>query len=226
MTNENQANPSRNRRPLKARLLARVVAQFHRPTGIGGRLAGVQMASRSSNRHRNVWVVSLLDLEPTSRVLEIGFGPGIAIREAARRATRGTVDGVDHSAVMLRQAGRRNADAIRAGRVRLHLGSADALPPLEGPFDRIYAVNSFGFWRKQDQCLETLRGLLGPGGQLAIASQPRCPGATAETTARAGEEIAAHLSSAGFSSIRLETMDLDPPVVCVIGQPDASESKA
>src|SRR5689334_9035794 len=102
---------------IKRRILGRVVSQFRRPTGAGGHLAGWTMAKRASNRNRNIWVVSLLDVAATDRVLEIGFGPGIAIREAAARATDGTVCGIDHSAVMVRQARRRNADAVRAGRV-------------------------------------------------------------------------------------------------------------
>jgi SAM-dependent methyltransferase len=211
------------RRSLRNRVLGKVVRQFHRPKGIGGRLVGWEMASRPSNRRRNVWVVSLLDLAPTSRVLEVGFGPGIAIREAARRVPNGTVTGVDHSDVMVHQATRRNAAAVRAGRVRLHLGAADDLPPLDGPFDRIYCVNSIGFWRDQDRCLTTLRGLLKPGGRLAIASQPRCPGATAATTNKAGEEIAGRLRAAGFTAIRTETLALSPPAVCVIGEnPDGT----
>jgi ubiquinone/menaquinone biosynthesis C-methylase UbiE len=59
-------------------------------------------------------VVSLLALPPAGRILEIGCGPGVAIA-ALIRAGAGHVDGVDHSAVMLRQAARRNAAAIWAG---------------------------------------------------------------------------------------------------------------
>jgi ubiquinone/menaquinone biosynthesis C-methylase UbiE len=99
-------------------------------------MAGWLMAYRSSNRQRNVWVVSLLDVQRDDRVLEIGFGPGIAIRELARLAADGRVCGIDHSEVMLRQASRRNADAIRRGAVDLRLGSVDALPDFDAPFDR------------------------------------------------------------------------------------------
>src|SRR2546430_13477270 len=102
-----------------------VVSRVTRPRGGGGRVVGWEMALRSSNRQRNVWAGGLLGVEPTDRVLEIGFGPGIAIRELSRRATHGLVCGVDHSAVMVRQAIRRNADAVRAGRVDLRLGSAE-----------------------------------------------------------------------------------------------------
>jgi SAM-dependent methyltransferase len=53
------------------------------------------------------------------RVIELGCGPGVAIAALANCATRGLVVGVDHSEVMIRQARRRNADAIRQRRVRL-----------------------------------------------------------------------------------------------------------
>src|SRR5918996_4943351 len=103
-------------------------SQFMRPRGFAGRLAGWEMALRPSNRKRNVWAVSLLDVQPTDRVLEIGFGPGIAVRELSRRASQGLVVGIDHSEVMLRQAARRNAAAVGRGSVELRLGSADDLP--------------------------------------------------------------------------------------------------
>jgi protein-L-isoaspartate O-methyltransferase len=57
-------------------------------------MAGWVMAHRRSNRLRDRWAVSLLDVHPTDRVLEIGFGPGVAIAELARRATGGKVYGI------------------------------------------------------------------------------------------------------------------------------------
>ena len=113
---------------LTTRIVRRVRAQFARPTGLSGRVAGWIMASRASNRRRNVWTVSLLDVQRNDRVLEIGFGPGIAVREVSRLAVEGYVCGLDHSDEMLRQATRRNAAAIRMGRIDLRLGSVDCLP--------------------------------------------------------------------------------------------------
>jgi hypothetical protein len=71
------------------RVIRWLAGQFHRPHGVGGHLAGWVMAHRCSNRRRNRWVVSLLDVQPAGRVLEIGFGPGIAIAELSWLATRG-----------------------------------------------------------------------------------------------------------------------------------------
>jgi tRNA G46 methylase TrmB len=116
------------------------------------------MANRGSNRQRNLWVVSVLDPRPTDRMLEIGFGPGIAIAAVARRVTHGRVYGADHSDPMVRKASRR----------------------------------------------------------LALASQPRMPGANAGTTARAASELADRLLQAGFGQPRTEILDLDPPVACVL----------
>ena len=203
---------------LKQKTMKAMVGQFHRPHGLGGRAAGWVMAHRGSNRKRNVWAAGLLDVQREDRVLEIGFGPGIAIEEMARRATRGVVVGLDHSEVMVRQATRRNSAAVRAGRVELRLGSAEDLPAFDEPFDRILAVNSLMFWDDPVARLKELRGLLRPGGHIAIVFQPRGPGSTDETAARAGEDIAAHFATAGFTDVRVETLALKPTaVVCVLG---------
>jgi SAM-dependent methyltransferase len=67
----------------------------------------------------------------------------------------GHVYSIDHSEAMLRQAARRNAAAIRAGRVTLTRGSVDELPPARhGPFDAILAVNSSGFWTAPTERLD------------------------------------------------------------------------
>jgi SAM-dependent methyltransferase len=197
-----------------------VIGQAHHPRGAAGRVTAWEMAHRPSNRQRSRWVVSLLDIRPADRVLELGFGPGVAIAALAR-AGAAHVYGVDHSGVMLRQASKRNAAAIRAGRVTLIKASADQLPPgLDGPFDAILAVNSLGFWPAPGQRLAELRRRLAPGGRLAIASQPRCPGATADTSARAAREIEALLTEAGFTHLSTKILALSPPVACVLCRPE------
>jgi SAM-dependent methyltransferase len=207
--------------PFRKRLLLRVVGQFGRPHGAGGCLAGWVMAHRRSNRARNLWVVSLLDVLPEDRVLEIGFGPGIAIEEMSRRANRGKVYGVDHSTVMLRRARRLNRASIRSGRVELQLASAGDLPDFGEPLDAILAVNTMGFWPDPAACLVELHRRLRPCGRIAVASQPRRPGATTETTRQAAKEIDAALTAAGFTSSRVETLPLEPPVACVIAKKPA-----
>jgi SAM-dependent methyltransferase len=193
-----------------------VIGQAHHPRGAAGCVTAWEMAHRPSNRQRSGWVVSLLGVQPADQVLEIGFGPGLAVA-ALVRAGAGHVYGIDHSGVMLRQASRRNAAAIRAGRVTLIRASVDQLPPaFGGPFDAILAVNSLGFWPAPAQRLAELRRRLAPGGRIAIASQPRCPGATADTSRSAAREIEDLLRGAGFTHLSTQTLGLSPPVACVL----------
>ena len=201
---------------MQQRVITYLVGQAHHPRGVVGWANGWMFALRRSNRQRNIWAVSLLDVQPTDRVLEIGFGPGIAIAEFAGRATRGHVFGVDHSQAMVRHATRRNAAAVRAGRVHLVHASVERLPSFDVPLDAILAVNSLGFWPDPVDRLRELRGLLRPGGRIALVSQPRCPGATRDTTARAADDLRDKLTRAGFTHPRVETLDLDPPVACVL----------
>lgn len=203
---------------VKRAVMAAIVGQFGHPRGLAGRVAGWVMAHRPSNRQRNRWVASLLDVQPTDRILEIGFGPGLAIAELSRHVgPSGHVYGIDRSEAMLRQATSRNTAAIRAGRVTLTRASVEELQAvLDGPFDAILAVNSLGFWTAPTEQLEELRRRLAPGGRIAIASQPRCPGATRTTSLNAAREIEHLLQGAGFTQMRTETLDLDPPVVCVL----------
>src|SRR5262249_45950485 len=148
---------------------------------------------------------------------EIGFGPGLAIADLSRRiGGSGHIYGADHSDVMLRQAARRNAAAIRAGRVTLVRGSVDHLPSgFDGPFDAILAVNSLGFWPTPTERREESRRRPTPGGRTAIAPQPRCPGPPGPPL-NAAREIEALLRGAGFTNMRPEPLNLNPPVVCVL----------
>jgi SAM-dependent methyltransferase len=206
---------------LRQRAIDAVHAQFGRPGGLWGHAAGLVMAHRPSNRRRNLWAISLLDVRKSDRVLEIGFGPGFAIRELSRIAAEGYVCGIDHSELMLRAARRRNAHGLRRGVVDLRLGCVDELPEFDVPFDKVLAVNTMLFWKEPVARLAEIRRLLRPGGLIAVAHQPRGPGATDETSAAKGQEIAAALDRAGFSSVRLETMRLKPAVVCAIGVSEA-----
>ena len=164
-----------------------------------------------------MWVFSLLDLKPTDRVLEIGFGAGTDVARASQAAA--FVAGIDHSEVMVKMASGRNVQAIKQGRVELQLGSAAKLPYPESHFDRVLAIDSAQFWKDSVKTLTEVGRVLKPGGWVVLAVQPRGKNATEETTRQAGIGLSKSLASAGFEDIHMEMHQMPPvPTVCVLGR--------
>jgi SAM-dependent methyltransferase len=213
-----QPDSDESRGVLTRRLKRFLRAQFGRPAGLLGHLVGRIMVRTPSNMERIRWTLSLMNVRPRDRVLEIGFGPGMAIELLSQMVREGSIAGLDHSEVMVRQAGRRNARAIRAGRVELRLGSASSLPRFSQPFDKIFTINSIHFWHDPVECLRSLRMALKPGGLIAVTIQPRSRAATDATATAIGEEVVANLTRAGFTRCRLEIRETKPvATACAIG---------
>lgn len=139
---------------------------FGRPKGFLGRLGGFIMAN--VNRDTAAQIVKLLDVQPSDKVLEVGFGPGVGIQLLLERITGGWVAGVDQSQEMVRQASTRNANALRSGRVDLRYGSAERLPFADETFDKVLAINSMQVWADADTGLREIRRVLKPGGNVAL----------------------------------------------------------
>lgn len=143
---------------------------FGRPKGALGRLGGRIMARL--NRDVAVWVIGLLDLRPSDKVLEVGFGPGVAIELLAGLLPSGKVSGIDASPEMVEQASARNMAAIRSGRVELRLGLAEKLPFADGSFDKTLAINSMQVWPDISAALREIARVTKPGGKVALGFTP------------------------------------------------------
>jgi SAM-dependent methyltransferase len=201
---------------ITAQITTQMVSQFGEPRGAAGHLVGWIMGHRRSNVERSRWAVGLLGLGPGDRLLEVGCGPGVAIAAAVGRDAH--VVGVDRSNVVIGQARHRNRRAVRHGQVELHVAPVEQLPDLGAPFDAALAVNTVGFWSDPVTRLAAIGDRLRPGGIIAVVSQPRSPGATAEDTRAHGDHFVDLLGQAGYQDMRSETLGLDPPVVCVLGR--------
>jgi len=195
-----------------------ISSQFGKLSGLLGRLAGFIMTNRASNIERNEWGISLLSINPFDIVLEIGFGPGLAINKISKILTDGIVYGIDHSPLMLEQASKRNKEFIHSGRAKLMLGSAYSLPAFENHFDKILDVNSFQFWEKPVESLKKLKDQMKPKGLIALVHQPRKPGATEDDAIESANRFSELMKQAGFNDIRYEKNIMKPvPTICVLG---------
>jgi ubiquinone/menaquinone biosynthesis C-methylase UbiE len=192
--------------------------QFAHPRGILGQLAGYLLARTATAR--SLWVLSQLNLQPDDRVLEVGFGPGMDVQRVSAITVDGFVAGIDASAVMVRQAHKRNAAAIRAGKVELRPTSMDEpLPYPDASFTKVFSINSFPFWRNQGAALREAHRALRPGGVIAIAVQPVMRGATAELVRSTGEWLAGHLEESGFRNVSTRVGPTKPMgTACALGR--------
>ena len=188
-------------------MLKRFNSQFAHPEGWVGRLVGVILAWK--NRERNAWALSMLDIQSDDQVLEIGFGPGQAIQEVAKLTPKGFVAGIDLSEVMVAQASKRNAAAIRSGHVHLQQGAESPLPFEDAKFNKAFAVNSMQFWSNPGAGLQEVRRVLKPGARVVIIIQPMWA-KTDEEVRAVGEKLEFQLRQAGFRQVRLETRQIKP----------------
>lgn len=190
--------------------------QFAHPRGPLGSLAGVIVAHRPDNVRRGQWAIDRLAPAANARVLELGYGPGVTLRETCRRVCDGQVVGVDLSPVMLRQAHRRNSAFIQSGRLELRLGDAAALDPDLQDFDLIYGINLWQLWDDTLATITDLAGRLRPGGQLALAYM-RPPGSSL-THGQAATKLAVECGTTSLIHINTEWMSRTPPAVMVIAR--------
>jgi ubiquinone/menaquinone biosynthesis C-methylase UbiE len=193
--------------------------QFARPSGWLGRLAGALMAKTEDDDR---WIVDLMDVQPADRVLEVGFGPGVAIRLIAERATQGFVAGVDPSDVMLRQATQRNQAAVASSKVELRCGSVESLPYSDAAFDKVVALHSLYFWPSLEQGLREITRVLVPGGLLVLGVRMKRSGVGRLNPSRYGltdqavAEIIATLSALGYTDVQTHQREFTRDTVTAI----------
>lgn len=146
---------------------------------------------------------------PGDRVVDVGCGPGTAVRVAARRGASGV--GVDPAPVMLRTA----RLLSRPGRpVRWRRGTAEDLPVADGSATVWWSLATVHHWQDVAAGLAEAHRVLAPGGRL-LAVERRI-GPDADGLASHGwqdaqaEAFAAACRTAGFTAVGVATHRIGP----------------
>lgn len=111
--------------------------------------------------------ISLFDLRPDSRVLDVGCGPGFAVRYLAGMLPEGKACGIDISPGMIEKANAKVPDALRK-RLEFRQGKSDAIPYPAEEFDYVLCTNSFHHYPDPIKALKEMQRVLKPGGQIVI----------------------------------------------------------
>ena len=113
--------------------------------------------------------LDLLEIRPGERVLEVGCGSGVVLREVARKvAPSGAAVGLDISPAMLEVARRLAAQEGLGGLVELREGDACALPFGHSEFDAVLAVTTLVHVPEVERAIAELVRVVRPGGRVGV----------------------------------------------------------
>jgi ubiquinone/menaquinone biosynthesis C-methylase UbiE len=143
-----------------------VANQLGNPTGIFGKLAASIWNRR--NAVLNDTAFELLELIPTDRVLDIGFGGGYLLDRMATRVTKGWLVGVDISPAMVANAEKRYHTSIQSGKIELKCATVESLPYPDQYFSKVCSINSIFYWQDIKQSLVEIRRVLEKDGKAVL----------------------------------------------------------
>ncbi len=184
-----------------------IARQARQPSGFLGWLIGSIMSGET--KALNQAVLDALGLQPTDALLDIGFGPGLAVEIAAKQLTKGYVGGADFSSTMVKMARRRCEHAVAEGRVDLkHVDSA-TLPFDAARFDKVLSVHTIYFWPDPDAQFKEIHRVMKRGARLALGVRKNRTAAGTDSfpgsvyTFYDNEQIEGFLQRAGFSDVTI-----------------------
>jgi ubiquinone/menaquinone biosynthesis C-methylase UbiE len=184
-----------------------IARQAAHPRGLVGRLLFRVMAAETLAVNERA--LQLLELEPNSRVLEIGFGHGRTLARALELAPNGLVAGIDVSADMVGAFRSRQRRSNGQVPIEVKQASSDRIPYPDAHFDRVYAVHTVYFWNSPLVHLREIRRVMNGDSRFILAFTPKeDPHAIASfptTVYRfySIEETRRFLSEAGFRNVSM-----------------------
>ncbi|MGV0645241.1 class I SAM-dependent methyltransferase [Mycolicibacterium sp. XJ879] len=160
-------------------------------------------------------VMDLAGISADDHVIDIGCGPGSAVREAARRGAHAT--GVDPSSMFLKMA---RAVTRKSANVTWVEGTAESIPLRNESATVLWSLATVHHWQDVTAGLREAHRVLVPGGRLLAVERQTQPGATGFAshgwTRQQADSFAAQCHTAGFSDAVVESSHVGRRPVWVV----------
>jgi ubiquinone/menaquinone biosynthesis C-methylase UbiE len=170
-------------------------------SGVTGALYGLVFLIIGRSKARRA--VDLAAVTEDDHVVDIGCGPGNAVREAAGRGARAT--GVDPSATFLRIA----RAVTRAAGVEWTQGTAENVPLPDASATVVWSLATVHHWHDVEAGLSEAHRVLAPNGRLLAIERQTEPGATGLAshgwTRQQADSFANHCFAAGFVDVAVSS---------------------
>ncbi|MGV0837873.1 class I SAM-dependent methyltransferase [Mycolicibacterium thermoresistibile] len=168
-------------------------------SGVGGTLVGLVLLLMGRSNAR--LAADLAGVGPDDRVIDVGCGPGGAVREAASRGAQAT--GVDPAPVMLKLA--KIFTRARHGDVQWRTGTAENVPMTDGYATVWWSLATVHHWQDVSRGIAEARRVLKPGGRLLAIERQVATGAKGMAshgwTRAQADSFAAQCIDAGFEDV-------------------------
>jgi len=155
-------------------------------------------------------ILEVLKLGPDDNLVEIGCGGGALLHEALKSGCRASA--IDHSGEMAKLAAETNRESVAGHRLRVEVGSADALPYPDETFTCAVMTGVLGFLPDAARAFGEVFRVLRKGGRfVAYTSTKEIRGTPAAPEPAASRirfyedgELERLARTAGFGQVRVE----------------------
>jgi ubiquinone/menaquinone biosynthesis C-methylase UbiE len=169
-------------------------------SGVTGAILGLFLLVMGRTNAR--LAADITGVSDSDRVVDVGCGPGGAVREAARRGAR--VTGVDPAPVMLRLA----RIFTRDDGIGWAEGTAENVPLPDGSATVLWSLATVHHWKDVGLGLKEAHRVLAPGGRLLAIERRSQPGATGLAshgwTQQQAESFASQCRATGFGDVAVD----------------------
>lgn len=186
---------------------------------------GVKTLRRMNDNHAplRAFGFSCVDFSGKKKILDVGCGGGMTIREMLDKAPESVIDGIDYSETAVEETKTLNGGDL-GRRVFVQEADVSSLPFEDDTFDLVTGVETVYFWPDLQAGLREIFRVLKKGGTIAIFDEsddpevlkvwPKIDGFCRIYTAA---ELESALESAGFSDVTV-SRGPDGEMVAAVGR--------